>query len=80
MILLLATVLNSTFLSTGDVTCYSPEKKLKSVENHRNQLLKSGDFLSGENQQNQETPGQIRRFGMPDLDIINMYKKQLDAI
>ena len=43
-------------------------KKLKSVENRQNQLLKSGDFWSGENQQNQETPDQFRRFGNPVLD------------
>jgi hypothetical protein len=30
------------------------KKKVKSVENYKNQLLKSGDFSSGEKQQNQE--------------------------
>jgi hypothetical protein len=44
------------------------KKKLKSVENYENQLLKSGDFWSGENQQNQETPDQFRRFGNPALE------------
>jgi hypothetical protein len=37
---------------------------VKSVENYENQLLKSGDFLSGEKQQNQETPDEIRRLLM----------------
>jgi hypothetical protein len=45
------------------------KKKLKSVENYENQLLKSGDFWSGENQQNQETPDQFRRFGNPGLCV-----------
>jgi hypothetical protein len=43
-------------------------RKLKSGEsgeNLKNQLLKSGDFLSGEKYENQETPGEIRRFGNP---------------
>jgi len=49
---------------SSDFDCYSTNiscdwrgKKLKSGEsgeNHQTQLLKSGDFLSGENQQNQE--------------------------
>jgi hypothetical protein len=37
----------------------------KSGKNVENQLLKSGDFLSGEKSKNQESPGQIRRFGKP---------------
>jgi hypothetical protein len=40
------------------------KKSVKSVENYENQLLKSGDFLSGEKQQNQETPDEIRRLLM----------------
>jgi hypothetical protein len=45
------------------------KKKLKSVENYENQLLKSGDFWSGENQQNQETPDLFRRFGNPGTKV-----------
>jgi len=37
----------------------------KSGKNVENQLLKSGDFLFGEKSKNQESPGQIRRFGKP---------------
>ena len=46
-------------------------KKISEISRiYENQLLKSGDFLSGEKQQNQETPGQIRRFGNPDLQLL----------
>jgi hypothetical protein len=41
------------------------ENQEKSGKNVENQLLKSGDFLSGEKSKNQESPGQIRRFGKP---------------
>jgi hypothetical protein len=37
----------------------------KSGENLKNQLLNSGEFSSGENFKNQESPDQIRRFGNP---------------
>jgi hypothetical protein len=40
----------------------------KSGKNVENQLLKSGDFLSGKKSKNQESPGQIRRFGKPALN------------
>jgi hypothetical protein len=40
-------------------------KKQKSGESPQNQLLNSGEFLPGEKFENQETPGQIRRFGNP---------------
>ncbi len=43
-------------------------KKQKSGESPQNQLLNSGEFLPGEKFENQETPGQIRRFGNPDLE------------
>jgi hypothetical protein len=39
----------------------------KSGENLKNQLLKSGDFWSGEKFKNQEFPDQIRRFGNPGI-------------
>jgi hypothetical protein len=35
----------------------------KKTKNHE----KSGDFLSGEKSKNQESPGQIRRFGKPGI-------------
>ena len=38
----------------------------KSEENRENQLLKPGDFSSGEKSKNQGFPDQTRRFGNPD--------------
>ena len=42
----------SNILSTQMSLIINQKKKLKSVENYENQLLKSGGFWSGENQKN----------------------------
>jgi hypothetical protein len=41
----------------------------KSGDNLQNQLLNSGEFLPGDRYENQETPGQIRRFGNPGSEF-----------
>jgi hypothetical protein len=48
------------------------ENQEKSGENLKNQLLKSGDFWSGEKFKNQEFPDQIRRFGNPGHEYHNI--------
>jgi hypothetical protein len=42
------------------------ENQEKSGGDLQNQLLNSGKFSSGKKFENQEIPGQIRRFGKPD--------------
>jgi hypothetical protein len=42
-----------------------PKKQEKPGENFEKQLLVPGDFSSGEKPKNQDSPGQIRRFGNP---------------
>jgi hypothetical protein len=41
------------------------KKNTKSGESEKNQLLNSGDFLSGEKLKKQEISAKIRRFGNP---------------
>jgi hypothetical protein len=41
----------------------------ESGESPQNQLLNSGEFLPEEKFENQETPGQIRRFGNPGFKL-----------
>ena len=50
--------------------CQNIENQEKSGENPQNQLLNSEEFLPGEKFENQETTGQIRRFGNPVIDHI----------
>jgi hypothetical protein len=48
------------------------ENQEKSGGNFQNQLLNSGKFSSGKKFENQEIPGQIRRFGKPDLNCFHV--------
>ncbi len=48
--------------------CQNIANQEKSGESPQNQLLNSGEFLPGEKFENQETPGQIRRFVNPGSD------------
>jgi hypothetical protein len=52
------------------------ENQEKSGKNVENQLLKSGDFLSGEKSKTQESSGQIRRFGKPAQEIYEILLEQ----
>jgi hypothetical protein len=45
----------------------------KSGDNLQNQLLNSGEFLPEGRYKNQETPGQIRRFGNPDCKCHQLF-------
>jgi hypothetical protein len=60
----------SNILPTTGVADYLPEKKVKISRKLRKSAPEIRRFWLGENQQNQETPDQFRRFGNPGSNVM----------